>query len=242
MVNLSDIAAMGGEAVAIVDVLGTANAQQAEEIWAGLRAASQAYGVPIVGGHTSHTRGGACFLTAAVLGKAAGPLLTSFDAQSGDELLMAVDLRGAWRSDKPFWNASTGAPPQRLRSDLRLLQTIAEEGWSRTAKDISNGGVVGTLAMLLECSGIGAELWLDRLPRPPGTDLKRWLVAFPSYGYLLTARPEESTHVLRLFAESGISCERVGRITSVPSLRLGYGAALAAMPWFAASSPDTTFL
>ena len=34
--------------------------------------------------------------------------------------------------------------------------------------------------MLLASSEVGAELWLDRLPRPADPDLPRWLVALPS--------------------------------------------------------------
>jgi AIR synthase-related protein len=241
MVNLSDIAAMGGRALAVVDVLGASDARQGAEVWAGLAAASRAYGVPIVGGHTSQTRDGACFLTAAVLGRADGPLLTSFDARPGEDLLMAVDLRGGWWGDKPFWNASTEAPPERLRHDLRLLPTVAQRGWSRAAKDISNGGIVGTLAMLLECSKVGAELWLDRLPQPPeADDLRRWLLAFPSYGYLLSAAPENSARVTAFFQENGIACAVVGRITASLSLVLGCGAARADFPWRPGSPPDAT--
>jgi hypothetical protein len=40
-----------------------------------------------------------------VLGKAR-KLITSFEARPNDDLLMAVDLRGSYRREKPFWNAS----------------------------------------------------------------------------------------------------------------------------------------
>jgi AIR synthase-related protein len=224
MVNLSDVAAMGGRPLAIVDVLWTPGMEHAAPTWEGMAEASRVYGVPIVGGHTTLTHSSASFLAAAVLGKAA-KLITSFDAQPGDDLLMAVDLRGSYRGDKPFWNASAGAPPERLRGDLALLPEIAERGWRVAGKDISNGGVVGTLAMLLECSCVGAELWLDRLPRPEGADLARWLISFPSFGYLLSMAPENSASVSSLFAARGIACERVGRVTDGKGIVLCYGAA-----------------
>ncbi len=236
MVNLSDVAAMGGSPLAVVDVLWTPDLGRSEEIWRGMSAASQTYGVPIVGGHTTITKGGPAYLAAAVLGKAAR-LLTSFDAQPGDDLLMAVDLRGSWRGAKPFWNASVGAPAERLREDLRLLPALAESGWCKAAKDISNGGIVGTLGMLLECSGVGAELWLDQLPQPHGVDLLRWLAAFPSFGFLLSVAPENSVRTAQHFTARGIACAPVGRITASPSLVLGYGVARAQFPSPAASVP-----
>src|SRR5262245_2155220 len=55
MVNVSDVAAMGGRPLAIVDAVWAASEDDAAPVLAGLRAASQAFGVPIVGGH-SNTR------------------------------------------------------------------------------------------------------------------------------------------------------------------------------------------
>jgi uncharacterized protein len=229
MVNLSDVAAMGGRPLAIVDVLWTPSLDQSGQIWEGLGAASKAYDVPIVGGHTTVTRGSSPFLAAAVLGKA-NHLMTSFEATAGDDLLVAVDLRGSWRGEKPFWNASASAPSERLRGDLNLLPVLAENGWCRAGKDISNGGIVGTLAMLLDCSSAGAELWLDQLPRPAGVDLARWLISFPSFGYLLSISPEYSEQVVSHFASRDIACAVTGRITSARSLSLGYGGARAQLP------------
>lgn len=239
MVNLSDVAAMGGRPLAVVDVLWTPGAERSEEIWSGMSAASLAYGVPIVGGHTTFTKSGSAFLAAAVLGKASH-LLTSFDAQPGDDLLMVVDLRGSWRREKPFWNASVDAPPERLRADLQLLPALAESGWCKAAKDVSNGGIVGTLAMLLECSRVGAELWLDQLPQPPGVELERWLSAFPSFGYLLSVPPRFTSQVVVHFAARDLACAPIGTIIASPSLVLGYGAARAPFPLTATSAPRAT--
>lgn len=229
MVNLSDVASMGGRPLAVVDVLWSSDAAISAEIWEGMSAASRAYNVPIVGGHTTRTRSGGAFLAAAVLGKAKH-LITSFDAQPGDDLLMAVDLRGSFRRDKPFWNASVDAPPERLQGDLALLPKLAGNAWRVAGKDVSNGGIVGTLAMLLECSGVGAELWLDRLPQPPGVELAKWLISFPSYGYLLSVKPDSSERVTALFHERDIACAGVGKITASPSLTLAYGMARTEFP------------
>ncbi len=224
MVNISDVAAMGGRPMAVVDVLWTPSHAASAEIWDGMAAASRAYDVPIVGGHTTLTKSSGPFLAAAVLGKAEH-LITSFDALPGDDLLAAIDLRGAYRRQKPFWNASTEAPHDRLRADLRLLPEIARRGWCRAGKDISNGGLIGTAAMLLRCSGSGAELWLDRVPKPADADLSRWLISFPSFGFLLSVNPAHSADVLAVFTEREIACAKVGRVTAEPSLVLCYGSA-----------------
>ena len=89
MVNLSDVAAMGGRPIAVVDALWSAGDAQAAPMLAGLAEASSRYGVPVVGGHTN-TRAGTNLLSVAVLGRAK-KLLTSFDAQPGDSIIAAIE-------------------------------------------------------------------------------------------------------------------------------------------------------
>ncbi|MBC8129761.1 MAG: sll0787 family AIR synthase-like protein [Rhizobiaceae bacterium] len=210
MVNLSDIAAMGGRAIAVVDALWARSEIAATPILAGLRQASAAYGVPIVGGHTN-LRNSADQLSVAVLGRAT-QLLTSFDAAPGDALIAAIDLRGRYHDPLPFWDAASGAAAERLRGDLSLLPEIAEAGLSKAAKDISQGGVIGTLLMLLECSGVGAVIDPLAVPRPDGAEIGRWLGAFPSFGFLLSAPPENVAPILARFHERGIAAAEIGRV------------------------------
>jgi AIR synthase-related protein len=231
MVNLSDIAAMGGRPVAVVDALWAGDADVAQQLLAGMRSACERYGVPLVGGH-SNLRAGAGQLAVAVLGRARR-LISSFAAQPSDQLLMAVDLRGQWQDGQPFWNASTTAPPERLRADLALLPQIAEAGLCDAGKDISMAGVLGTLLMLLECSGVGAHVDLARLPLPPGTPgwheagafdaHLRWLSAFPSYGYLLSVREPQAAAVQHVFASHGIACADIGTVQPGSRLTLQLG-------------------
>jgi AIR synthase-related protein len=145
MVNVSDIYAMGGRPLAVVDALWSNGIEAAHEVLAGMAAASVAYGVPIVGGHTN-ARSDQAQLAVSILGRAKA-LLSSFNARPGDRLLMAVDLRGRFEEPYPFWNASVGAPAARLRDDLELLPRLAESGLCDAAKDISMAGTLGTALM-----------------------------------------------------------------------------------------------
>lgn len=212
MVNLSDVAAMGGRPTAVVDALWTAGHERGATIFAGMRAAANAYGVPIVGGHTN-ARSDGDRLAVAVVGRAR-QLLTSFDARPGDTLLAAIDLRGAYFEPYPYWNCSTTAAPDRLRGDLAILPGLAESDLCAAAKDISMGGVLGTLLMLLECSGVGATIDLERIPKPEQAPLERWLTSFPSFGYLLAVAPERVAAVVERFARRGIACAPIGACTS----------------------------
>ncbi|WP_043114206.1 sll0787 family AIR synthase-like protein [Solimonas soli] len=219
MVNVSDIAAMGGRALAVVDALWSRDPQHMQPVLDGMAAAARAFGVPVVGGH-SNARAAQEQLSVAIVGRAK-KLLTSFDARPGDALLVAVDLRGAYREPFPHWNAATTAPPPRLRGDLELLPQLAEAGLCRAAKDISQAGVLGTALMLLECSGAGATLDVRRVPRPPQAPLARWLLhTFPSYGYLLAVPPAQVAEVIARFEARDLACAAVGRCDRSRQLRL----------------------
>lgn len=225
MVNLSDVAAMGGRPLAIVDVLwANEDSPVKDQLWAGMRAASEAYGVPIVGGHTTRfPLNRTPLLAAAVLGKAR-QLITSFDGKPGQNLLMAVDLRATYSGEGTvFWNASVNAPPERLRGDLELLPQLAEAGLMRVGKDISNGGLLGTLAMLLATSRCGATVDLDALPMPPEIDIQRWLLSFPSYGYLLAVDSDHTSGVCAAFHQRDLACAVIGSLDASCELALTMG-------------------
>ncbi len=236
MVNLSDVAAMGGRPLAVVDAMWSAGAERAALIWDGMRAAAMAYDVPIVGGHTN-VRSDGDRLAVAVLGRA-NRLLTSFDARPGDELLVAIDLRGEYFGPYPYWNCSTQTPPSQLRADLEVLATLADDGLCRAAKDVSMGGLVGTLLMLLEASGIGARVELDAIPKPADVRLEKWLGSFPSYGYVLAVAAERSAEVRRRFIARGIACGTIGACTREPVLTIARGEEVEPF-WDLARSPFT---
>ncbi|MCJ2083765.1 sll0787 family AIR synthase-like protein [Methylobacterium sp. J-090] len=236
MVNLSDVAAMGGRPLAVVDALWSRDAAAADPILAGLSDAAALYGVPVVGGHTN-TRSETGNLAVAVLGRAGPRLLTSFEAAPGDDLIAAIDLRGRFRDPHPYWDASTGSPGDRLRGDLALLPRLAEDGLCRAAKDISMAGVVGTALMLLECSNVGAVIDLDAIPRPDGVPLARWLNAFPSFGYLLSVRSGDTPAVLARFAERGISAARIGGIDASRVARIRDATGEEAVVWDFVAGP-----
>jgi len=218
MVNVSDVLAMGGRPIAVVDAVWADGEAGAEQILAGMRAAAEAYGVPIVGGHTNLRTHGAQ-LAVAILGRARH-LLTSFDAQPGDDIVAAIDLRGQYREPFDNWQAALSAPPARLRGDMEILPAIAEQGLARAAKDISQGGIIGTAAMLADCSGVGMRIDVGAIPIPECVAMDRWLLTFPSYGFLLSVTPENTKAVIEQFARRDIAAACIGSVTPKRSLEI----------------------
>jgi uncharacterized protein len=221
MVNISDVAAMGGRAIAVVDAIWASGEANAGPVLTGLRAAAEAYGVAVVGGHTN-TRTDRRQLAVAILGRAKR-LLTSFDARPSERLIAAIDLRGRYREAFSNWEAATTAPPAQLRADLEVLPSLSESSLATAAKDISQGSIIGTAMMLAECSKVGAIIDVARVPKPEGVALDRWLQTFPSYGYLLAVRPPDVGTVLSRFTARGIAAAEIGELTADHRVIVGDG-------------------
>ncbi len=221
MVNISDICAMGGLPIALTDTLWVKSKEASEEIWAGMKAACDQYGVPIVGGHTCYRSKNSC-LSVSITGKAGENLLTSYHAKPSDSLLMVVDLNGAYYKEYPFFDASTTSASKKVRKNMRLLYQMAERKLSKAAKDISMGGIIGTMAMFLRTSKLGATISVDRIPKPYGVTWEKWLVSFPSFGYLIAANPDDVAEIRTHFNQSDIECEEIGYFNEEKNLHLSF--------------------
>lgn len=216
--NVSDVAAMGARPLAIVDtVVGTQ--AMAEGVLAGMRRAADTYGIPVVGGHLTVAEGSSA-LSAFIVGQAGTRVLSVNEVRPGQALLVAYCTDGEVRADFPFL-ASLDARGTRLAGDVALLPALAEDGVCAAAKDISMGGLLGSLAMLLEPTGAGASLDLARVPRPDGVPLERWVTVFPTYGFVLCVPPHRVADCLRAFDERGLACAEAGVVDATGTLRVG---------------------
>ncbi|MGI5835293.1 MAG: sll0787 family AIR synthase-like protein [Chloroflexota bacterium] len=213
LTNANDVYAMGGYPIALVDVILAEDTDGAAEVLRGLRDGCARYGFPLVGGHLT-ANGSFSSVGACVLGRAKR-LLSSFNAKPGDVLMHVTNLRGSFHPHFPFWDCSAHLSDAELRRDFALLPAIAEAGWCDACRDVSMAGILGSALMLLEPSGVGAVIDLDAIPKPPeaADRYMDWLLAFPSYGFILSVRPEQVINIQTSFAAHSIACAAIGRVT-----------------------------
>ncbi len=221
LANLNDVYAMGGRPLAVVDVLLHTRDLPAEKVFRGIQENAERYGVPVVGGHSTRTED-VSSLAVCILGKAK-KLLCSHTARSGDYLMMAGSFQGSFRRGFDFWDCSSTLDQDSLRYVLEILPLLAERDLCDTAKDISMAGLLGTLVMLLESSGKGADIQVKNIPHPKNVDFCRWLRAFHSYGFILSVRPENVAMVQVAFEQRGLFCGAFGRVTEEPRMMLHDG-------------------
>jgi uncharacterized protein len=233
--NVSDVRAMGGRPIGLVDMLVSPDRAHAETVLDGIRWAAGLLGVEIVGGHL--TLGHPAALSASCTGVATQPLLGR-NARPGDELLAAFSLEGRYAAGMPFFSSLRDRAPEALRDDGEALVEVAESGAAHAARDVSMPGVAGSLLQLLETAGCGGVLELERVPRPPGAPLERWLLTFPSFGFLLTAPPGAGAEAAAPFLRRGLACAPCGRLDDSRVLRLAASGQTTAL-WDLGAEPFT---
>src|ERR1700730_10981343 len=152
--NLNDLAAMGAWPLALVDTV-TGPRPVIEPVLEGMRWAARLYPVPVVGGHLTVTAGPPG-LSAFGLGRSDRPLAARA-AEPGQSLVVGCCVEGRMRTDSPFC-PSFDERGEQLAGDVRLLAQGAASGWVAAAKDVSMAGLVGSVALLLECQPLGGAL------------------------------------------------------------------------------------
>jgi uncharacterized protein len=217
--NLNDLAAMGAWPLAIVDTV-TGPRPVIRQVLAGMKWASGLYQVPVVGGHLTVTDGPPG-LAAFGLGRADRPLSARY-AAPGQSLVVAACLDGRMRADFPFFPSFDERGGQ-LAGDVRLLAEAATRGWVAAAKDVSMAGLLGSLAMLLECNRLGVTVDLDALPLPPDVPLAQWLLCFPCFAFLLCVPPGAEADCLAAFAARGLAAAVTGTLDATGHLRVRSG-------------------
>lgn len=184
LVNLNDLSAMGATATGLLDAVGAPTASQVTRIIRGLAAASQAWGVPVLGGHTQVGVPAALSITA--LGHTTTPI-PGGGARPGDALTLTADLTGDWRPGYTGqqWDSTSRREP----ADLRHLAGIVARTAPHAAKDVSMAGLVGTVGMMAEASGLAAGITVGAVPRPTHTRPGDWLSCFPGFAMITADEP-----------------------------------------------------
>ncbi|MBI2486243.1 MAG: sll0787 family AIR synthase-like protein [Deltaproteobacteria bacterium] len=211
LTNVNDIYAMGGRPLAVLDVLFGSDVEEVKEVLRGIRDNASRYRVPVVGGHLTEEMGFSS-LSVFIVGRAKS-LLSGFDAQIDDDLVFISNFKGKFYSGFNFWDSSSNLDGEQTLEHLELLPQIAEDGLADAGKDVSMAGLIGSTLMLLECSGKGAEIYIDKIPAPFEVPLKDWLLTFPSFGFILSLRPHKTPKVEERFRKLGLLCELIGKVT-----------------------------
>lgn len=222
--GLSDIAAMGGEPIAVFVSL--ALPRDLPQSWVngfskGLLKLADSVGVSLAGGDTAQSPGG-ILADVIVLGSVPkGKAILRSGASVGDGIYISGELGGSaatlaqiMRSSKHKANPSHFPQHFSPQPRLALGRILRERGLASAMIDISDG-LSTDLAHICEESGVGAEILADAIPRAAigkhshEVDLEFALHGGEDYELLFTA-PHRHHISSRL---AGVAITQIGHIT-----------------------------
>jgi hydrogenase maturation factor len=234
-INANDIAATGAKPVWYVCTLllppGTSERTLAR-IMSGIDQASRSLGITVAGGHTEVTRGLERPLIAGfMIGEIARKVLSSAKMRIGDWILMTktAGIEGTAILASEYFGRLKGVKRETIREAQSFVKqiSIVEEAMSismisgvHALHDPTEGGVLNGLWELAEASGLGVEVWADRIPVATETleicsELHLDPLKLMSSGSLLVAvAPKSVGRVMKALRNRGARVSEVGRVTS----------------------------
>jgi putative methanogenesis marker protein 2 len=214
LVNVNDIAAMGGRPIGMTNVISTKDKEICSEIMEGINEGVKKFGVPMVGGHL-HPDTPYNALDVSITGIVdKDAVITSCDANIGDKVIIAIDIDGEVHPQFDLnWDTTTMKSDKLVQAQIEVMNKIGSEKMVTAGKDISNPGTLGTLGMLLEASGVGATVELGKIPRNESVEWEQWLKLYPGAGFVLTAESSNVDRCIELLEEVNITSQVVGEIT-----------------------------
>lgn len=218
VVNLSDIAAMGGEPRAAVVSLVVPRASRglADRVMAGVVEAAGAFRCPLVGGDTSG--GSELVVAVSVLGAVEpGAAVLRSGAREGDAVFVTGELGGAataldeLRRGGSRRGTASGQVARLLRPMPRLPEGRAAAAAGATAMVDISDGLGSDLSHVCDASGVGVRVFGDSVPLAAGSALDVALRGGDDYELCFTA-PDPAL-VAAAFARCALSVPHcIGRI------------------------------
>jgi len=228
LVCLEDINACGGYPIAASINVSTNKQQIQKEILNGILSASQKFRIPIIRGHTSDETSNVG-ITSTIIGYISKEdYISAGNAKINDEILLIYDSNGRpAKSNKFYWDTVTYKSSDEILNKFEFMQNLAKKHLANAAKDISNGGLFGTLILMLKYSNVGANIILNNIEIPKILkDLNYSLLDFVSMylttSYLITSSQFNVNEIKKLARIYELECYSIGNIIQKKQVILTY--------------------
>lgn len=233
-VNLSDIAAMGGQPTFALISLGLPKSFPANDfecLLQGMRDQLAEFSAMIIGGNLSNTEKD-LIIDITLLGEVKSrQFITRSGAKPGDRIFVTghpgASAAGYWTLEK-FGRTVPAELSHLVQKHLQPIpriragQRIAQSGFTTAMIDVSDG-IAGDLHHICEQSRVGAEVYQRCLPLPEGIQqvsafsgksvIELALQSGEDYELLFTVKPETSISAIdAITAETGVPITEVGKI------------------------------
>jgi thiamine-monophosphate kinase len=219
IINLSDIAAMGGIPKYFLISLGVPKNLSlpfVSSFYRGLKEEAKRFHIDLIGGDTSLSP--KIVVNICLIGEGKkGDLLFRRGAKVGDDLFVSGTLGDAALGLKILQKeGATGRPKGLIGRHLsptpriKLGQALARHHLATAMIDVSDGLLIDT-THLLEENGVGARIWEDRIPL--SRSYRKWIHSYSKNPYQIALTGGEDYELL--FAASPEIRKRISDLSSV---------------------------
>jgi hypothetical protein len=228
MVCVGDIYACGGIPTAASAIISSDQAQIRDELLNGLLEATNRFEIPLIRGHTSDKTSNVG-VSATVVGTVKKEnYISAGGARTGDDIIIIADFDGrVGKSNKFYWDTITYKSKEEIMEKKQVMKIIAENRLVHSSKDISNGGIFGTLLLLLQYSKKGAIVDLELIQAPKDVitsdfPLEDYVKMYLTFAFLVTSSESNFKKISEIGSKFGLSVFKIGKITKNTQIRMKF--------------------
>jgi len=218
LVGVDDIYCCGGIPSAASIILSYKEESVGQKIIEGICEGSNKFRVPVIRGHTN-PNGKYYELSSTMVGEIKKEnYISAKNAQIGDNIILAVDFDGKIaKASKMYWDTVTFKTTETVLRKRESMNLIAKSHLANSSKDISNGGIFGTILQLINYSNVGANVNINAIKIPKrlieqNYSLDVYVQMYLTTSYLLTANEKKTEHLLKIFKDFGLTANVIGKI------------------------------
>ena len=103
------------------------------------------------------------------------------------------------------------------------MNVIAEKHLAHASKDISNGGIFGTILQLIKYSNVGADVSINQIKIPQKLNdlnytLEDYIKMYLTTSFIITAPDNNCSQLIKIFNEHGLHANILGKIIEEKNL------------------------
>ena len=144
--------------------------------------------------------------------------ISAGNAQVEDNIILAADFDGKiGKASSLHWDTTTFKDSNTILKKRKSMNIIAEKHLANSSKDVSNGGIFGTLLQLIKYSNVGADVNINNIKIPPALKEKEYILEtyirmYLTTSFIITASKSNSYQILEIFKEYDLDARIIGKI------------------------------
>jgi selenophosphate synthetase-related protein len=140
--------------------------------------------------------------------------------------ILAVDFDGkVGKASKFYWDTVTFKSSKEVLKKRKAMNEIAKCHIANASKDISNGGIFGSILQIAKYSSVGSNIDIKAIAIPPilrnkNYSLEDFSRMYLTTSYVLTAPLDKCDKIINIFQSYGLKAMIIGNIIEEPILKI----------------------